>query len=461
MRELSTLRFTDEESLFIQIYHFLKDEILCNHIAYEEFLPSIRSCAQSLSVSKNTVEVAYQLLVSEGYISSIPKKGYQVTYKAGPSSERHPADVGEPIVPDIRYDFRYGNIELGAFPFHSWNKLRNKLIAIHQHTYMVEGLPQGEYVLRKELSKLLHETRGVVCTPEQIIIGATPQQLVSIVVQLLDREKHVIGVENPGYDGARNTFLNGGYHVHGISLDSEGVSVEDLCKSGANIMYVSPSQQFLNKMTMPLAKRNELTLWAHSQPHAYLVEDDYEWEFKYQESYIPSIQSLSPQKVVYIGRLSKALLPHVNVSYLVLPYELLSRFHQRMSEYDQPVSRLDQLTVTAYLTDGYWHRHVQHMRKNYADKREAFLQAIARYMDGRVEVEGKDTGLHVFLTVKKQGTEAELMERALAHGVKVYGTTRYWLHDTREHPIVLLGYGALTHEEIHEGIRLLAEAWFS
>ncbi|WGV60598.1 PLP-dependent aminotransferase family protein [Brevibacillus brevis] len=460
MRELSAIRFTEGESLFIQIYHFIKDEILRNQITYEEFLPSIRSCAQSLAVSKNTVEVAYQLLVSEGYVTSIPKKGYQVTYKAGLPSRQHGTERDDSRIPQIRYDFRYGNIELGTFPFHPWNKLRNKLISYHQRTYMVEGLAQGEYVLRKELSKLLHETRGVLAKPEQIIIGATPQQLVSIVVQILDREKHVIGVENPGYDGARNTFLNGGYRVHGISLDADGVSIEELRQSGASVMYVSPSQQFINKMTMPLEKRNQLTLWAQSLSHSYLVEDDYEWEFKYQESYIPSIQSLSPQKVVYIGRLSKALLPLINVSYVVLPYELLSRFHQRVPEYDQPVSRLDQLTLAAYLSDGYWHRHLQHMRKNYVEKREVFLQAVTRYMDGCVEIEGKDTGLHVFLTVKSQCTEAELMERAYQKGVKVYGTARYWLHDTREQPTVLLGYGALTPDDIQEGIRLLASAWF-
>lgn len=458
MKELSTIRFTDQEPLFSQIYHFLKDEILGNHLPYEEFLPSIRSCAQSLQVSKNTVEVAYQLLVSEGYVKSIPKKGYQVVYLAESLGPLRTTSSSEPQQPVIRYDFRYGNIELGTFPFHQWNKLRNKVIAEHQNNYMVEGLPQGEYVLRKELSKLLHEARGVISTPEQIIIGATPQQLVSLITQILDRDRHFIGVENPGYDGARNTFLHGGYRVQGISLDTDGVSIEELLKSGANAMYVSPSQQFIHKMTMSLEKRRQLVEWVDAQE--YIMEDDYEWEFKYQESYIPSIQSMSAQKVIYIGRLSKALLPLANVSYMVLPYELLSSFHQRVSEYDQPVSRLDQLTLSAYLSDGYWHKHLQHMRKSYTEKRNAFLCAISQYMEGQVEMEGKDTGLHVFLTVKRKGTEAELMERAYQNGVKVYGTARYWFRGYTEYPTVLLGYGALGQQDIRDGIRLLAEAWF-
>ncbi|GED71483.1 GntR family transcriptional regulator [Brevibacillus reuszeri] len=458
MKELSAIRFTDQEPLFTQIYHFLKDEILSNQLPYEEFLPSIRSCARSLGVSKNTVEVAYQLLVSEGYVKSIPKKGYQVVYLAEAPSKQHDKRGAEPRLPDVRFDFRYGNIELGTFPFHQWNKLRNKVIAYHQQHYMVEGLSQGEYILRKELAKLLHEARGIICTPEQIIVGATPQQLVSLLTQILDRDRHFIGVENPGYDGARNTFLHGGYRVQGISLDVDGVSIKDLEKSGANAMYVSPSQQFIHKMTMSLEKRTELVKWLDS--HAYLMEDDYEWEFKYQESYIPSIQSMAPQKVIYIGRLSKALLPLVNVSYMVLPYELLACFHQRVSEYDQPVSRLDQLTLSAYLSEGYWHKHVQYMRKNYAEKRKAFLQAISSYMPGQVEMEGKDTGLHAFLTVKRKCAEAELMELAYKRGVKVYGTARYWFRGVHEYPTVLLGYGALSQQDIQEGVRLLAEAWF-
>ncbi|MGF9816766.1 PLP-dependent aminotransferase family protein [Brevibacillus agri] len=458
MRELSAIRFREKEPLFTQIYHYLKDEIRHGHVQDEEFLPSIRSCAQSLGVSKNTVEVAYQLLVSEGYARSIPKKGYQVVYQAERPSITPAASPGEAQAADIRIDFRYGDIELGRFSFQQWNKLRNRVIADHQQRYMVEEQPQGEFALRQELVKLLHETRKVAAAPEQIIVGATPQQLVSVLVQLLDREKQVIGVENPGYDGARNTFANGGYQVRGISLGADGVSMQELVDSGAAVMYVSPSQQFIHKLVMPLEKRHALSEWVQSR--AYIVEDDYEWEFKYEESFLPAIQSLSPQKVVYIGRLSKALLPVCNVSYLVLPYELLARFHQRVPEYDQPVSRLDQLTLAAYLSDGYWHRHVQAMRKSYADKRKAFLQAVSRWMGERVEVEGKDTGLHAFLTVQKKGSEAEWMERAARCGVKVYGTARYWVHDTRQYATVLLGYGALSEQEIEEGIRLLASAWF-
>jgi GntR family transcriptional regulator/MocR family aminotransferase len=165
---------------------------------------------------------------------------------------------------NIHFDFRYGNIELAAFPFNQWNKVRNTFIANNQSDYMVEGISQGEYILRKELSRLLHESRGGVSNPEQIIIGSTPQQLVSLLCQLLEVDKYIIGVENPGYDGARNTFLNHGFQVHAIPLTVDGVSIEELEKSHANVMYVSPSQQFMNKMVMSQDKRQQLIRWVYS-----------------------------------------------------------------------------------------------------------------------------------------------------------------------------------------------------
>ncbi|MFD3448961.1 PLP-dependent aminotransferase family protein [Microbacteriaceae bacterium 4G12] len=458
MREFSLNLLSNQKPLFFQIYSYFKDEILQGQLQFNVFLPSIRSCAQSLKVSKNTIENAYQLLASEGYICSVPKKGYKVIYQGELNSYDNLTISEDSCNKNIHIDFRYGNIELSAFPFNQWNKVRNSFIANNQSDYMVEGKSQGEYILRKELSRLLYESRGVVSNPEQIIIGSTPQQLVSLLCQLLDMEKYVIGVENPGYDGARNTFLNHGFQVHAIPLTADGVSIEELEKSHADIMYVSPSQQFMSKMAMSQDKRQQLIQWVNS--NKYVIEDDYEWEFKYEDRYLPSIQSLYPEKVIYIGRISKALLPVSNLSYLVLPYDVLSLFYSKVPEYDQPVPRLDQLTFSQYLSDGYWYKHLQKTRKQYEEKRKIFFKAIAHYMGDLVKIEGKDIGLHTFLTVNTTKTESELIALGLKKGVKVYGTSRYWFHKTGKYPTVLLGYGALDYSEIFRSIKLLAEAWF-
>lgn len=458
MREFSLNLSLSKKPIFFQIYSYFKNEILNGQLQYNDFLPSIRSCAQSFKVSKNTVEVAYQLLVSEEYIHNIPKRGYKVVYQ-GKTKLYHDIAISDTsLTQAIRYDFRYGNIELNTFPFHQWNKVRNACIAHNQRNYMVEGKAQGEYGLRKELSRLLYESRGVLSNPEQIVVGSTPQQLVSLLCQILEIDKHIIGVENPGYDGARNTFLNYGFQVQPIPLTKDGVSIDELENSHANVMYVSPSQQFMNKMNMSQNKRQELVTWVHS--HTYIIEDDYEWEFKYQNDYLPSIQSLYPEKTIYIGRFSKTLVPIFNLSYLVLPYDVLSLFYSKVTEYDQPVSRLDQLTFSQYLSDGYWYKQLQKMRETYEEKRKIFFEAISQYMRHVVKAEGKDMGLHTFLTVKTDKTEAELIGLGVQKGVKVYGTSRYWFHTKEKYPTVLLGYGALSPSEIHNGIKLLAEAWF-
>lgn len=458
MREFSLNLSLSKKPIFFQIYSYFKNEILNGQLQYNDFLPSIRSCAQSFKVSKNTVEVAYQLLVSEEYIRSIPKRGYKVVYQ-GKTKLHHDIAISDTsLTQAIRYDFRYGNIELNTFPFHQWNKVRNTCIAHNQSNYMVEGKAQGEYGLRKELSRLLYESRGVISNPEQIVVGSTPQQLVSLLCQMLEIDKHIIGVENPGYDGARNTFLNYDFQVQPIPLTKDGVSIDELENSHANVMYVSPSQQFMNKMNMSQNKRQELVTWVHS--NTYIIEDDYEWEFKYQNDYLPSIQSLYPEKTIYIGRFSKALVPIFNLSYLVLPYDVLSLFYSKVTEYDQPVSRLDQLTFSQYLSDGYWYKQLQKMRETYEEKRKVFFEAISQYMRHVVKAEGKDMGLHTFLTVKTDKTEAELIGLGVQKGVKVYGTSRYWFHMEEKYPTVLLGYGALSSSEIHNGIKLLAEAWF-
>ncbi|WP_443147051.1 MocR-like pyridoxine biosynthesis transcription factor PdxR [Paenibacillus sp. HWE-109] len=448
----------DRKPLFYQIYDYFKQGILKEQLPYGTFLPSIRSCAQSLNVSKNTVESAYQLLVSEGYISNIPKKGYQIVHlvkKSGSSS--FPIWSGD-YTDEVRIDFRYGNIELSSFPLNQWNKARNQIIGHYQRNYEVEGDSQGENALRKELSRLLFEARGVISAPEQIIIGATPQQLVSLLCQLMDTRDYVIGVEDPGYDGARNTFINLGFRVHAIPLTTDGISIDELEKSPANVVYVSPSQQFLNKLTMPQDKRQQLVQWVYSKK--YIFEDDYEWEYKYENGFVASIQSLAPEKVIYIGRISKTLLPVTNISYAVLPYEMLSLFHSRVTEYDQPVSRLDQLTFAQYVSNGYWYKHLQKVRKQYEEKSTAFFEAMSQNSQYFVEVEAKDTGLHAFVTVKSSKSESELIKLGKMNGVQVYGTSRYRYHMTGKYPTVLLGYGSLSCKEIHLGIKLLTEAWF-
>lgn len=464
MQDISLILKANNVPLFAQIFDYFKGLIQDGVLLPGMPLPSIRKCADALGVSKNTVESAYQLLRSEGYVVSHAQKGYTVipsTLKsdtnAGTDKTKETA-IAEPL---IHIDFKYGNLEFSSFPLYIWNKLRNEWIDQYGAAFEVQGDPHGELALREEIIRLLHQARGVQASPEQVIIGATPQQLVMLLCQILNRDETVIAVENPGYDGSRHSFENYGFHVKGIPLQEDGIDIQQLQQSVANIVYVSTSQQFQNKLVMPLSKRMELAAWVEADRTRYLIEDDYEWEFKYMDTFIPSIQSRNDTgQVVYVGSISKSILPLFSLSYMILPSSLLKLFKLRIPEYDQPVSRLDQLTYASFLEKGYWYKHLQKLRDYYRHKKSAFDRAMEAYMGNRVIIHGKDTGLHLFVTVLTDLTEQQLIQRALENGVKVYGTTRYWINPPHDKPTILLGFGSLEDRQIEEGIRILAESWF-
>ncbi|WP_028546971.1 PLP-dependent aminotransferase family protein [Paenibacillus taiwanensis] len=448
--------------MYKRIFDYLKAEIRNGHWKAGSTLPSIRKCALELHVNKNTVDAAYQLLLSEGYIYSVPKKGYVVAPLADTvlSNSIKPPAPSTVNTPEI-IDFKYGNVELRHFPISVWNRLRSRLFKQFAEQYEAVGNPYGEAALRSEITKLVHSARGIHVREDQIIIGSTPQQLVTVLAQLLDREHIRLGVENPGYDGARLVFHNMGYDVTGIPLLEDGIDLDFAERSGFNALYVSSSQQFTSKLVMPLHKRMQLAAWASAHKNRWLIEDDYEWEYRYAETPLPSICSIEGlHNKIYIGSLSKSILPLCHVSYMILPHSLIEVMDNKLSEYDQPVSRLDQLTLAAFLAEGCWHKHIARMRKYYEQKMKQLQQAILTYMGDSVSIQGKDMGMHVFLEVHLECTEEELLAQAHAAGVRVYGTSRYWTEATTRWPAVLLGVGTLDEAEMIAGVKLLASSWF-
>ncbi|MCG7410051.1 PLP-dependent aminotransferase family protein [Paenibacillus sp. ACRRX] len=463
---MTTLMLPQESAhlpMYKRIFDYMKSEIRNGHWKAGSTLPSIRKCALELHVNKNTVDAAYQLLLSEGYIYSVAKKGYIVAsiVETVLSDSDKPLSASSVTAQEI-IDFKYGNIELRHFPISVWNRLRNRLFKQFSEQYEVVGDPYGEAALRSEIIKLVHSGRGIHVREDQVIIGSTPQQLVTVLAQLLDKEQIRLGVENPGYDGARLVFHNMGYDVTGIPLLEDGIDLVHVERSGVNALYVSSSQQFTSKLVLPLHKRMQLAEWASAHEDRWLIEDDYEWEYRYSETPLPSICSMgSSHHIIYIGSLSKSIIPLCHISYMIVPDSVIELMDNRLSEYDQPVSRLDQLTLAAFLAEGCWHKHVARLRKYYERKMNHLQQAILTYMGDSVSIQGKDMGMHVFLEVHLDCTEEELLAQAHAAGVRVYGTSRYWTDTTKRWPVVLLGVGSLDEEQMVAGVKLLAYSWFS
>ncbi|WP_010277075.1 MocR-like pyridoxine biosynthesis transcription factor PdxR [Paenibacillus senegalensis] len=346
------------EPLFLQIYDYIKEEIRTGRLAPHTKLPSIRELAGQLNISRSPVEAAYRELLAEGYIESQPRRGLfvldwqetgsQLLPSVLPSSAQRSAPPVPPAPCDgsnspLRFiDFGFDHMATELFPYAVWRKLAISLLQPAHKELFHYGDPQGEIGLREQIAQWLRQTRGILCSPSQIIVTSGTQHSLIWLSWLLPESKGSLGVEEAIHDGIRKLWLRQGFVLTPIELDSEGISVEALSAANVNRVYVTPSHQFPYGIDMSLPRRRELLEWA-KQKKGLILEDDYDHEFRFEGPPVHSLFSLSEEdNVIYIGTFSKALAPSLRMGYIVLPKHLLHNREQRFGSYDQPVSRLQQ-----------------------------------------------------------------------------------------------------------------------
>lgn len=467
-----TIEFRQDSGkhLYEQIYDYIKQEIRKGKLLEGERLPSTRSLAEFLQVSRSTVELSYDQLVSEGYIEPRPYRGYFVC-KADELLELEDeaigagkAFIGNTDLPEevTAYDFSPNTIDLTAFPYATWKKITKNILVDANREIFASGSPKGDYELRETISRYLHASRGVNCHPEQIIIGAGNDYLLMLLEKILGR--HVkIAMENPTYKRAYRIFESFAYPISPITMDKSGMSVEGLKESGAEVAYVMPSHQYPTGIIMPIGRRVELLKWAGEEEGRYLIEDDYDSEFRFKGKPVPSLQASDRMgKVIYIGTFSKSIAPAIRIGYMVLPMPLLKIYEEKCSFYSTTVSRIDQRILNEFIGKGHFERHLNRMRKIYREKHDLLLNGL-KEMEEDFNISGENAGLHLLLKSRKKMSEAELVERAAAEGVRVYGLSSFcvgrlpsgWNEDT-----VVLGYASLNREQITEGVKRLKRAWF-
>lgn len=464
MKELTiSLNGESATPLYEQIYQYLKTEIQRRQILPGECLPSSRALALGLAVSRSTVDMAYMQLVSEGYIESIPRRGYFVCDLEG--MLQLPQEVPAVSVPEeepagtCRFDFDINGIDENGFPFHQWGKISRQVLREGPKLFRL-GDPRGEKSLRCVLASYLHHARGVSCSPEQIVVGAGNDYLLMLLRVILGGNRR-IAMENPTYKSAFLCFSHLGYEVMGIGMDACGMRVEELKRSGADTAYVMPSHQFPMGSVMPLKRRMQLLSWASDEEGRYILEDDYDSEFRYRGKPIPALQGYdNHDRVIYLGTFSKSIAPAIRISYMVLPKSLIAAYEKRGRDFSVTVSRADQKIIETFIRDGHYERHLNRMRAIYKSKHDC-LVARLKGMAKICRVSGENAGLHVVLRFVNGMSEQEAVCRAEAAGVKVYGISDYdtsVLGQTASEG-VLLGYASLTEEEIAEGISRLKAAW--
>ncbi len=467
--------------LYQQIYEQIKNKIVIGEYPEGYRLTSTRELSKELCVGRNTVESAYNQLCLEGYIESRERSGYVVQNMSEDSLvsgniAQHEILFDHPDIPprkiaDIvnhgtrqqyKYDFQYGNLDTTLFPYSQWRRLSAEVLSSREAgniSYYTDN--QGELTLRAEIQKYLHESRGVLCNPEQIILCCGTRYALELICKMFSKSKRVVAFEEPGFDGSRIVFENNSYKINPVPINKSGIDLDIIEKSSAQIAYITPSHQFPSGVVMPIHHRINLLNWA-KRTNAVIIEDDYDSEFRYHSRPIPSLQSIDRHgRVIYLGTFSKSFAPGLRMAYMILPKGMLPLYQKMYNRYPSTVPWLQQRVMTLYMERGYWQRHLRKVCLKNKKKYDLLLHTINKEFGSEVRVHGHDAGLHILLELQNGEHYDLLANKAKQHGVKVYTTLPHW-HQKECCPdnVVLLGFSNLSETEIEEGISLLKSAWF-
>ena len=450
--------------LYEQIYRYIKENIRTGRISCGEKLPSTRALCSHLEVSRSTVEMAYEQLLSEGYIEAVPYRGYFVAeveelwhLEPAPARDEKKREEKKPSF-RYRFDFTPNGVDLNSFPYNIWRKLSREVLLDDRTELFRLGEPQGEYEFRRAICSYLYQARGVNCSPRQVVVGAGSDYLLMLLCSLLGRD-HVIAVENPTYMQAYRLFRSQSYRVCPIRMDRRGMDTRLLEESGADIAYVTPSHQYPPGIVMPIRRRMELLAWAEAKRGRYIVEDDYDSEFRYKGKPIPALQGYDARgKVIYLGTFSKSIAPAIRLSYMVLPEVLCVEYERKLGFINSTVSKVDQLIMCRFLEEGYYERHLNKTRSLYRGRHDQLIAGLKPLAD-TCRISGENAGVHLLLHFDDGRTERELIEKAAARGIRVYGMSDYIVGEPGREAVILLGYANMPEERIKEACDILCGIW--
>ena len=435
--------------LYEQLYRSLAAEMRTGAVPAGTRMPGKRRLAAELSVSVNTVDAAYQMLAAEGYLEARERSGFYVQeYLALPESAAPAAPPKAEAVPKrrpIRYDLSTRGVDPGLFPFRTWARLQKELL-YSSPELLTHGDAQGDLALRQALAGYLEEYRGVRCGAHQIVVGAGLEYLLGLLAPLLPGPA---AVENPGYPRAKQVLENNGVPCRCLPVDADGLSLTALSASDAAVCYVTPSHQFPTGVTMPAGRRAELLHWAARAPgRRYIIEDDYDSEFRFDTRPLPSLQGMAGADgpVVYLSTCSRSLAPGIRIAYMVLPRQLLGAWQAKYRLYSGTVGRFEQQTLARFITGGYFTRHLARERTAYKARRDALVAALrTSFAPEELTLAGLHTGLHLLAQLKDPPPDAALRAAARQYGVRCSLLSDYDLTGTAHSAAgtLVLGYGSL------------------
>ena len=430
--------------LYEALYRCIRRDILSGKLAAGEKLPSKRALAAHLEVSKITVEAAYNQLLAEGYIRSEEKVGY---FAENLQKLPSPAPIPEAAAQHAEDLIDLTGDSPSHFPFSVWSRLQREvmldlgeglLLPLHK-----QGLPQ----LRCAIARHLQQFRGMQVDPDNILVGAGTDFLYNLLVQLLGRDKRY-GVEEPGYSKIQKIYEAAGAACNLLNLDKEGVDPEDL--GDTQVLHISPSHHFPSGIVMSNARRRTLLDWAAADSDRYIIEDDYDSEFRFNAHPMPALHTLDGGgKVIYLNTFSKTLAPSIRISYMVLPGSLMEKFRRTLGFYSCTVPSFEQYTLERFISRGHFEKHINRMRKHYKSIRNRVLTAITgcKYADHFTILE-ENAGLHFLLQVDLPLTDAQLTQLCRKLGLRVAPLSSYYRFPEENSHCLVVNYSGLTEEAL-------------
>ena len=459
--------------LYRQLYAGLREAILHGRLAPGSGLPSSRALAEEWGVSRNTVLFAFDQLAAEGYIEGAPRSGTRVASvptrsdrlerPRGPGPSARGRMIAESHLPALLRQetppvpFRVGVPALDSFPTALWARLAARR---WRHRPPLDyGDPGGYAPLREAIAEYVRLARGARCTPEQVIVTSGSQQGVDLAGRVLLDPGDAVWMEDPGYTGARAALLGAGARLVPVPVDQEGLMVDEGARAAprARLAYASPSHQFPLGVTMSAARRVALLRWA-ARAGAWILEDDYDSEFRYDARPLASLQGMDEEgRVIYVGTFSKTLFPAIRLGYLVVPADLIDVFRAARAVSDRQSPTMDQAVLADFLAGGHFARHVRRMRRLYAERQEVLLEAIGRRLGDRLQVAPAAAGMHLVGWLAPGSDDRAISSRAAEHGVEVAPLSRYGLGSVVRGGL-LLGWAGYAPDESRRAVDRLALA---
>ncbi len=440
--------------LYEEVFEYLKNLIEKDVLNEDEKMPSKRRLAENFNVSPLTVEKAYAQLIDEGYVYSVEKKGYFVSKKVvmfKPSYAMKKQDLAHEEKKRYVYDFSTGKVDTNFFPQKTWAKLAREVLSEHQTQMLNDIDPMGLFELRKEIAKHIEIYRGIDIDPRQIFVGSSSTQLLNLLIEILGRKK-TYGIEDPTYPSIYHLFKSLDIKTHLIEVDEMGLNVEKLYQSNIDVIHVVPSHQYPTGVMMTIQRRKELLNWAYQSKDRYIIEDDYDSEFKYQGKPAEAIRGIDQlDRVIYMNTFTKSLAPSFRVAYLILPKHLLNRFKDISTYHRCTVPNFEQYILYKFMHYGHFSRHLHKMMKVYRQKLELLLDLTKAYPN--ITIENYESGLHFIIVFKSSIDESEILTKLKDNNIYIQSISEFRHLPSQKDSCIRLvvGYSGLSLSDLKSG----------